>query len=185
MAADTQVIQVTKNWLQNVVVGLNFCPFAKREVERETIHYAVSNVCSTPEALVAVLDEAQRLDQNSDIETTLIIFARGFEDFDQYLDMLEGANHLLMQGGYRGIYQLASFHPEYCFEGANPDDAANYTNRSPCPMLHLLREASLEKAVAHHPDPEGIPETNIAKAESMGAEALKALLVNSMGSGPK
>jgi len=105
-----------------------------------------------------------------------LIYAGAFADFDDYLDFLGLAEALLSDQGYEGIYQLASFHPDYSFEEAALDDAANYTNRSPYPMLHLLRESSLEQAIAHYPDPENIPERNIALTRELGLTKMKTLL---------
>jgi hypothetical protein len=111
-----------------------------------------------------------------DIQTTILVFPSGFDNFEEYLDMLGLANLLIFQGGYGGIYQLASFHPNYCFDGEAENDPANYTNRSPYPLLHILRESSVEAALKLYPQPERIPEHNIAKARKLGAEFLQALL---------
>ncbi|MDH5711889.1 MAG: DUF1415 domain-containing protein, partial [Gammaproteobacteria bacterium] len=109
-------------------------------------------------------------------ETTLLVFAEGFKDFGDYLDLVELAQDLLADQGYEGIYQIASFHPDYCFADAELDDAANYTNRSPYPMLHLIREASMEKALAHYPEPEKIPERNVEYARELGLEEMQRQL---------
>jgi hypothetical protein len=106
----------------------------------------------------------------------LLIFSTSLSHFDDYLDFLHVAEQLLSAQGYEGVYQLASFHPDYCFDGANIDDPANYTNRSPYPMLHLLRESSLEKAIDRHPHPEQIPAHNIALTRQLGLAKMQALL---------
>ena len=108
----------------------------------------------------------------------------GLEDFDDYLDFLAVAEALLVEQGYEGTYQLASFHPDYCFDGAEQDDPANFTNRSPWPMLHLLREAGLEQALAHYPEPEAIPERNIERMGQLGSERLSAELAALRGQVP-
>jgi hypothetical protein len=123
-----------------------------------------------------LIDECARLDENENIETTLLIYPKAFANFDEYLDFVEIAERLLEVEDYEGIYQLASFHPNYCFEGSNENDAANYTNRSPYPMLHLLREESLEKALETYPNPENIPENNIKLTRELGLQKLKETL---------
>jgi hypothetical protein len=165
-----------KSWIEKVIVGLNFCPFAKKEMERNTVRYAIFPATQVNAALSHLLEELALLDQLQDIQTTLLIFPQGFADFDDFLDMLEMANILIGQGGYGGIYQLASFHPEYCFDGEEQNDPANYTNRSPYPILHILRESSIEAVLKRYPDPESIPENNIAKARELGSNFIKALM---------
>ena len=166
---DEEVEKAVKSWIEKVIIGLNFCPFAKKEMERNTLHYAISSTTQINDALSHLLEELALLDQQQDIQTTLLIFPLGFADFDNYLDLLELANSLMAQGGYAGIYQLASFHPDYCFEGEEPDDPANYTNRSPYPILHILRESSIEAVLKRYPKPESIPENNITKARELGS----------------
>ena len=109
------------------------------------------------------------------IETTLIIFPNHFADFEDYLDLVDLVEDLSVEQGYEGVYQIASFHPEYCFAGAEEEDPANYTNRSPYPMLHLLREESITRAVEHYKDPEGIPERNMAFAKKKGLQYMQLL----------
>ena len=174
--SDDAVETTVKLWIEKVIIGLNFCPFAKKEIERNTVRYAISSTTQANDALGSLLEELALLDQQEEIQTTLLVFPLGFGDFESYLDMLELANLLIAQGGYKGIYQLASFHPDYCFDGEDQDDPANYTNRSPYPILHLLRESSVEAVLKRYPDPENIPENNIAKARELGSSFLQALL---------
>lgn len=176
LLTDQTVVKQTQSWVESVIVGLNFCPFAKREVEAGRVNYQVSRDADVESALHALMKECQQLDQNPDIETTLLIYVNAFQDFDDYLDFLEFANELLLAQNYEGIYQLASFHPDYCFEGESIQDAANYTNRSPYPMVHLIREASLEKVLKNYPEPECIPERNIKVARNKGTEQMQKLL---------
>ncbi len=171
-----QAIDATRNWLLRVVVGLNFCPFAKPEVDRHSIRYQVSSADTPAQAISDLLSEVYLLEDKPEIETTLLIFPFGFADFDDFLDMLGMADGFLDQSGYRGIYQLANFHPDYCFDGEEQDDPANFTNRAPYPTLHLIREASLENALASVKHPEKIPETNINKARKLGFSHMQALL---------
>lgn len=170
-----QVISQTKKWITEVVVGCNFCPFAAREIKKNSIHYQVETATELDECLQAFLKECQRLDKEEMIETSLLIFTDAFHAFADYLELLDLAEKLLKQYKYEGIYQVASFHPLYCFAGAPEDDAANYTNRSVYPMLHLLREESIEQALQRYPDPEQIPERNIHFAREKGAAYMKML----------
>lgn len=176
MINDSIIIEQTQNWVRSVIVGFNFCPFAKHELESETIHFQVSHESKLEACLHELVQECKRLDEHPEIETTLLIFAYAFQNFDDYLDMIELANHLIIEQGYEGIFQLASFHPDYCFEGESTADAANYTNRSPHPMLHLIREASLEQALANYPEPESIPKRNITFAREKGLDEMKQML---------
>lgn len=175
---DHALIQHSRNWLENVVIAHNFCPFAKREFVNNRIHFEVIPYKNIEDCLEALIVACEQLDADKNIETSLLILPNGFNDFEQYLDLLDYADRLLEAQGYEGTYQVASFHPDYCFDDATPDDPANYTNRSPYPMLHLLREASIEKALEHVDDPEAIPETNIKTAERLGIEILKQQLEN-------
>lgn len=133
----------------------------------------MADAADLEELLHELVAECRRLDAEPGIATTLLIAPAGMEDFDDYLDWLELAERLLDDLGYRGIYQLASFHPDYVFDGVEAADPANATNRSPYPMLHILREAELERALASYPDPESIPERNMAKLRVPDSEALK------------
>lgn len=169
-------ILATQAWLKTVIIEYGICPFARSEFERGSIRFEVDVNDHIETCLMKLIDECVHLDSHSEIETSLLIYAEAFTDFEAYLDFLELAESLLIEQGYEGIYQLASFHPDYCFEGATPDDAANYTNRSPYPMLHLLREASLEMAISHYPNPEDIPQHNIALTRQLGLAKMQALL---------
>lgn len=171
-----QALAATRAWVETFVVGRNVCPFAGREVARDTIRYVAVEAGDWERALLTLVAECERLDETPAIETALLVLTPGLEAFDDYLDFLAVAEALLKDQGYEGTYQLASFHPDYCFEGAEEEDAANFTNRSPLPMLHLLREAGLERALAHCPDPEAIPERNMAAMRELGHEVLASAL---------
>jgi hypothetical protein len=170
-----RIIQQTQNWIEQVVIGCNFCPFAAKEVRNDTIHYEVVEAVEMAAVLEALLIECGRLDQQPAIETSFLIFPDAFEDFNEYLTLVELAEQLLRKNRYEGIYQLASFHPRYIFEGSDEGDAANYTNRSVYPMLHLLREESIEKVLEKYPDPENIPERNVRFAREKGIDYMRAL----------
>jgi len=172
---DSSVIAQTTQWINSVVIGCNFCPFAAKAMLRKSIRYVVLPDITLESALEAVVEELRYLDRSVDIETTLVIFPNQFSDFEDYLDLAELAEDLSVEQGYEGIYQIASFHPDYRFEGAKDNDPANYTNRSPYPMLHILREDSITKALDHYIDPEGIPERNIAFAQEKGLLYMQVL----------
>lgn len=167
---------ITQSWLKTIVIDYGLCPFAKHELERGAIYFTVANDTDLEGCLLKLMQECDRLDTNPDIETTLLIFPDNFKVFDDYLDFLGLAEALLIEQDYEGIYQLASFHPDYCFAGSKQDDPSNYTNRSPYPMLHLLRESSIEQAVTHYPDAENIPQRNIDLTRKLGLAKMQALL---------
>ena len=173
---DNQAIAQTRAWIDAVIVALNFCPFARRELDRDSVRFRVIREDSLEQYLLALIDECLLLDRDPDIETSLLILPQDFAAFDAFLDLLEMANALLVEQGYRGVYQLASFHPDYCFADAPANDPANYTNRSPFPLLHLIRESSIERAVANYPQPALIPERNMALAREKGSLEMQALL---------
>lgn len=170
------VIQQTRAWVSDFIVAHNICPFAGREVQRDGIHYEVCEDKKIETALSCCIEMCQLLDRDDSIGTLLLIFPASLINFDDYLELLEMANDLLVKLGYEGTYQLASFHPDYCFEGVDRDDPGNYTNRSPYPMLHIIREAGLEKALEKYPNPESIPERNIAYCQRLGNAALADIL---------
>ncbi|MGB0906652.1 MAG: DUF1415 domain-containing protein [Maricaulaceae bacterium] len=176
MPNQVALINQTKKWLSSVIIAQGLCPFARREFDGETIHYEVIETAETSAQLECVLAQCEALDADKSRETSLLIFPNGLDDFEDYLDLLEIANALLAAEGYEGIYQLASFHPDYRFEGAPEDDACHYTNRSPYPMLHILREVSVEQAIKTHPNPEKIPERNITLTRELGLKAMQDLL---------
>ena len=175
MSSTEEVIAQTKKWIADVVIGCNFCPFAAVPYKKGSIHYAVEYSTDLNSCLQALMLECLRLDEDESIETSLLIFPEAFADFDSYLNLVEMVDELLEEQEYAGIYQVASFHPEYRFADAPADDPANYTNRSVYPMLHLLREDSLDKAIDTHPDAEGIPERNIVFARGKGLAYMKLL----------
>lgn len=171
-----QIITQTQVWVDNVIVRLNICPFAKAEVQAQTIHYQVIEPSTFNQYLEALWQACVNLDNNAEIATTLIILSDPNMDFDQYLDLVEFSEQKLTSEGYDGIYQLASFHPDYCFDAQTPDDAANFTNRSPYPMLHLIREADITKALSTFIKPEMIPERNIEFTRRKGHQHMQQLL---------
>lgn len=175
MITDQQKIDQTKKWIKDVVVGCNFCPFAANVVKQQTVYYEVENSPSSDTCVQTLLQQATRLDKEIKIETIFLIFPNSFAIFDDYLQLVSLAETLLKDNGYEGIYQLASFHPLYQFAGSPEKDAANYTNRSVYPMLHLLREESIARALEHYSNPENIPGRNINFARQKGLVYMKML----------
>jgi hypothetical protein len=175
MPTDQQVTDQTKKWINDIVIGCNFCPFAANVVKQGSIHYQVETGSTFDIAIAAFVKEMERLDNDADVETVFLIFPNSFKKFDDYLDLVGLAEKTLVKNGYEGIYQVASFHPLYTFADAAEDDAADYTNRSIYPMLHLLREASIDAALEHYKNPEGIPERNIDFARKKGVAYMKML----------
>jgi hypothetical protein len=171
-----QVITDTKNWVSNVVVGCNFCPFAAKEVKKGSIQYTVLEAATLKTTLEAVVRAMLQLDIDDSIETTLLILPGSFLLFNDYLNMLDKAETLLDKENYSGIYQMASFHPEYLFAGSNNEDPSNYTNRSPYPMLHFLRESSITRAVDSYPGIDEVPQRNIAYAKNKGLLYMQQLM---------
>ena len=174
----------TRQWLEEVVIGLNLCPFARREYENERIRFAICAQQNSEDQLLEFAKELERLEREPQLETTLLIFPNALADFLDFLEVLDMAQAWLDAQGLEGVYQLASFHPRYQFEGTAPNETSNYTNRSPWPMLHLLREASVEKAVAAHPDTNAIPVRNIALVKEKGLAYWQDLLLRLRKSTP-
>lgn len=171
-----EVIAAVRHWVETMVVGMNLCPFAKRELVKERVRFVVTAATDAEQLLMALQEEIGRLSADASIETTLLIHPQVLQDFYDFNDFLGAADAFLEQMQLEGVYQVASFHPDYQFGGTEPDDAENYTNRSPYPVLHLLREDSLERAIADYPNVDDIPERNIALMNELGTNKLKALL---------
>jgi hypothetical protein len=173
--AHRQVIDETRNWITQVVIGCHFCPFAAREMIKNSIRFRVEEAIRTEDCLRVFREECNRLDKDDRIETTLLIFPKTFPNFDDYWGLVSMAEKMLKKTGHEGVYQVASFHPLYRFAQTRTGDAANYTNRSPYPMLHLLREKSIWQALQQYPDPHKIPERNIQFTREKGAAYMEQL----------
>lgn len=157
-------------------MALNLCPFANRELVSNRIRFTVTDVTTEEELLIALQAEVELLNNEETIETTLLIHPNVLQNFYNYNEFLNIVDSLLIEMKLEGVYQVASFHPAYQFNGTEPDDLENYTNRSPYPMLHILREDSLERAIANHPDIDQIPERNIELMNTLGQSKLNALI---------
>lgn len=178
--ASVDPIADTRRWLERAVIGLNLCPFAKAVAVRGQVRFALSPA-TTPEALLEVLaaELAHLRDVPADqTDTTLLIHPQVLGDFLEYNDFLDLADALVADMGLEGVLQVASFHPGYRFAGTGPDDIGNYTNRSPWPTLHLLREDSVGRAVEAYPDPGVIVERNLATLERLGHDGWRRLFAD-------
>ena len=172
------VIAATVHWMEKAVIGLNLCPFAKAVHVKRQIRYVVSDA-STPEALLEqLMDELQHLaDADPEqLDTTLLIHPNVLQDFEDYNEFLDVADAALEDMGFDGELQVASFHPDYQFADTEKNDIDNYTNRSPYPTLHLLREESVERAVDAFPEAAEIFEKNIATLRALGHEGWDKLM---------
>ena len=169
-------VQQTTHWIESFVIKLNLCPFAKREMDKGSVRIQASTAQKTKQALLELSDEFARLDSTTAIETTFLIFPSFLNDFFDYLDFVDEAESILFTAGYEGVYQLATFHPLYCFTDVEMDDVTNYTNRSPYPMLHILREDSLDKAIEYYGDTDEIPENNQRCLRNLGLDEVKKII---------
>jgi len=171
----SKILADVQNWVDSFVAGMNLCPFAKPELTRNRVRFVVSTANSEELLLTALHAELELLNNDQSIETTLLIHPGVLREFDQYNQFLNYAEALIIQMALEGIYQIASFHPDYQFENTDPTAAENYTNRSPYPMLHLLREESLETAIASYPEVEQIPGRNIELMQRLGKTELRKI----------
>ena len=163
-------IDATRRWVERAVIGLNLCPFAKAVYVKQQVRFVLSDA-STPEALLEELAEELVLLRDADpdqVDTTLIVHPDVLTDFLDYNDFLDNADAAVEALDLHGVIQVASFHPDYQFAGTMPDDISNYTNRSPYPTLHLLREASIDRAVEAFPDADVIVERNVKTLDALG-----------------
>lgn len=173
-----QAIEATRHWLEKAVIGLNLCPFAKSVHVKNQVRYVVSNARSAEALLADLINELQVLHRADpeEIDTTLLIHPWVLCDFLDFNDFQDIADASLEELDLAGEIQVASFHPQFQFAGSEPEDIGNYTNRSPYPTLHLIREASIDRAVTAFPDASDIFERNIETMRRLGHEGLKALL---------
>ncbi|MFN9373556.1 MAG: DUF1415 domain-containing protein [Planctomycetaceae bacterium] len=177
---------LVRQWLEQVVVGLNLCPFARGPWTRGEIRVVVCRATDNTGILDFLAVELRQLADRPrrEVETTVIILAAALPDFLDYNDFLELAEERLCAEGWEGVFQLASFHPAYRFADTEPDDPGNLTNRAPYPLLHLLREESVSEAVDATPDPDEIPRRNIARMEGLTQAERQALFPWLSATGP-
>ncbi|CAM4201594.1 DUF1415 domain-containing protein [Vibrio agarivorans] len=173
----TKTEQQVWHWLDKAVIGLNLCPFAAKPRKLDQIKIFISQAKREEQLLEDIYQELMNLDQTDaqELETTLVVVPNMLSDFFDYNFFIDWVEGLISQQNWDGIYQVATFHPDYCFAGAKPEDDENLTNRSPLPIFHLIREESMEKVLKHYPDPEQIPDNNIARIESLTHEQKAAI----------
>lgn len=162
-----------KHWLESIVIGWNLCPFARKEFMEGRVRFALSQAEDEETLLRELIAEFDLLDRLDQIETTILIHPSVLTDFHDYNQFLDYAEGLIQQLELEGVYQIASFHPNYQFAGTEIDDQENYTNRSPYPLLHILREKSLSEAIDRYPDTESIPERNMELLRNMLPDKLR------------
>jgi hypothetical protein len=170
--AHADIIAATRHWVTRAVIGLNLCPFAKSVHVKNQIRYVVSEATDLEGVLTDLEVELKRLNETDPalLDTTLLILPHALQDFLDFNDATWFAERLLGQMRLEGTLQIASFHPQFQFEGTGPDDIENYTNRTPYPVLHLLREASIARAVESFPDAAEIYERNMAVLRRLGLQ---------------
>lgn len=171
--------QDTRRWLERAVIGLNLCPFAKSVHVKQQVHFAVSDAPDGAAVLAVLRHEIEDLVATApeQRDTTLLILSRAFPDFLDFNDFMDEADHLIEVMDLEGVVQIAHFHPDFQFAGTEADDPGNATNRAPYPTLHLLREASIDRAVEAFPEAEAIFEANIATLKRLGPAGWEALVV--------
>ena len=171
------MLAAMQRWLERAVIGLNLCPFAKAVHAQRRIRWVVSGAATEDALLAELANELQRLAATppDEVDTTLLVHPQVLQDFDDYRRFLPRAEVELAALGLDGTLQIASFHPQYCFRGSQAGDVGNNSNRSPYPALHLLRESSIDRAVAAFPDAARIYEANIATLQALGSEGWDAL----------
>ena len=172
-----QATELVQQWLEQVVIGLNLCPFAHKPWRDGQVRILVSLVDTEEEALALMVEELKGLDDSQPevLETTILAFPNLWPEFLDYNDFLDLADACLVSIDRVDQYQIASFHPHYQFGGTQPEDAENLTNRAPFPLLHLLREASVAAAIERHPDADGIPDRNIRRVCELSEKERRAL----------
>lgn len=174
---EEEVLRKTQDWVENFVIGLKLCPFASVPAKENRIVYrysAAKDIDVLFKDLLKILSEVIEAEPEV-IETAVLVHPEVLSDFDAYLDFLEIAEQALEESGLEGHLQIASFHPDYQFDGVAEDDISHHTNRSPFQMLHILRELSVSTAIDLHPDVDGIPERNVELMRELGLEKIKAI----------
>jgi uncharacterized protein len=178
MTENEKAVQITKKWIEAFVLGLNLCPFARHPYKYDKIRYVIFEGDDVTALSEMLIKEMTLLDESTPavLETTVMIARNGFSDFEDYLSALFDAEALLEELDYEGVYQIASFHPDYKFEGTESTDVTNYTNRSPFPMFHLLREDSITRSLDAFPEVGDILEQNQETMNKLGLTKVKKML---------
>ncbi|AXI48666.1 DUF1415 domain-containing protein [Sulfitobacter sp. SK012] len=171
------VVKNTRRWLEQMVVGLNLCPFSRKAIAQDQVYYAICDATNDAQLKQFYVSELQRLlgANENDVATSLLMFTQGLEEFDNYLALLDWFQQLLEKAELTEHVQLASFHPRYQFEGVAANDLSHFTNRSPYPTIHLLRQDQMTKALAYVLSPEKIYIDNIRTLNKLGRQQVEAL----------
>lgn len=171
---ELQQLELSQQWVEKVVVGMNLCPFAKPVIKAKSLRYAITQASALPDLQTYFLQELTHITtvDEEQVATTLVIFPLALADFYDYLDFVALCEQLVTKAGLDGEFQLASFHPNYLFAGVCENDVSHWSNRSPYPMLHIIREAQMSRVLANHPNPDSIPERNIELLRSLGRDGL-------------
>lgn len=168
-------VQAVVRWLDEVVIGLNFCPFARKPFLAEAVRIVEVEAVEVDKIVEAVRVELDYLTDHEPVETSILVLSRALDNFFDYNDFIHGMEDWLWQQGFEGIYQIASFHPDYCFADAQTQDVGNLTNRAPFPLLHILREDRLEHMLDRYPNADEIPGNNMRTLERLSLEQLRNL----------
>jgi len=181
MISDDQILTACQQWVEQFIVQHSICPFARPVVESQQLGYKLISATDTEQSLIEVMGQIQQLQVNEEPETLLMILPAWKNDFNGFLNVLDIANVLLDEHDLKSTFQLASFHPEYLFEGEPEQDCSHYTNRSPWPMIHIIRQQSISNALKSFANPERIPERNIDLMNQLGKAHLKTQLEQLQG----
>ena len=172
----TPIISSVKNWLKHTVIGLQLCPFAKSVFDADKISYTVSDTENAEALMLQLHEEFKRLDDTPEIETTLVIVPQQLFDFESFNQTLDAIDDMLKQYGWSGVFQVASFHPQYQFADTQIDDRENWTNRSPYPIFQILRESSIELAIENFPTIADLPQENIKRMNALSSQVFAQVL---------
>lgn len=172
---DQVFINSVRRWFEKAVLGLNLCPFAFKPYKEGAIHFELSHATDDESCLTDLYFYLNKMVQDESIETIILICPHHLIHFDEYNQFLALAELLLDQEGWAGVFQIASFHPDYCFEGVRQDDRANWTNRSPFPLLHLIREKSISRVIDSNANVEQVPHANIERLNSLDYDTMREI----------
>ena len=167
MSETQKTITRVRRWIEKAVIGLNLCPFARSVYQQNKVRLIVSKSGRVDALMLELYQQCQYLIETPEIETTLLIIPYQLEEFAEFNQILDQVDALIEGYEWSGVFQIASFHPKYQFHNTNIEDRENWTNRSPFPILQILRETGVERALSGYPDPDRIPEKNIRKLIEM------------------
>jgi len=175
LSANQIIISCVNRWIEAAVIGLELCPFAKSVYRQNRLRCVISESRQTDVLMLDLYQQCKYLIETPEIETTLLIIPFQLQEFSAFNQILDQVDALLEAYGWRGIFQIASFHPKYQFDNTGIDDRENWSNRSPYPILHILRESSVEQALSSHANPDQIPETNIQRLRALNKKEFERI----------